>query len=297
MKIPGQRTPDTSRVEELVREHLPLVGHVVREMAMRLPAHVDNGDLSGAGTLGLLQAARAYDPSTGVPFGRYAATRIRGAVLDELRGLDMVSRGVRSRGREMNVAEDSLTAALGRRPSRQEIAEALGVDVAEVDRRRADSDVSVSSLDAPVGGAGEEALARTWAEGLAEDRPGPEELALRAERLRVLGACLDALPERLRAVAVGSYLEQRPMAELAEELGVTESRISQLRTEALGMLREAMHSVLEPALVPAPARPGGAVARRKEAFYAQVALHAAAAGVGSLASQATAREALVAQTA
>ncbi|MEJ5914253.1 sigma-70 family RNA polymerase sigma factor [Pseudokineococcus sp. 1T1Z-3] len=287
---------DAAAVEALVTAHLPLVGHVVREVAMRLPSHVDATDLSGAGAAGLLQAARGYDEETGVPFARYASTRIRGAVLDELRSMDLMSRGVRSRGRELHVVEDGLTAALGRRPSRAELAAALGVDVAEVDRRRTESGVTVSSLDAPVTGGtgGEDALVRTWAEGLSDERPGPEELALRAERMTVLGASVAALPERLRAVVVATFLEQRPLCEVAEELGVTESRVSQLRTEALGLLRAAMDTVLEPR-GPAPA-PTGVAARRREAFYAEAALHAAAAGVGSRARSAQAREQLAARS-
>ncbi|WP_298802770.1 sigma-70 family RNA polymerase sigma factor [uncultured Pseudokineococcus sp.] len=299
---PRSASPRTSRrdaaaVEALVTAHLPLVGHVVREVAMRLPAHVDSGDLAGAGAAGLLQAARGYDEETGVPFTRYASTRIRGAVLDELRVMDLVSRGVRSRGREMHGVEDSLTATLGRRPTREELAGAMGVGTAEVDRRRAESGVTVSSLDAPVAGSGDggEALARTWAEGLADERPGPEELALRAERMRVMGAGVAALPERLRRVVVGTFLEQRPLAEVAEELGVTESRVSQLRTEALGLLRAGMEAVLEPQR-PAEA-PVGVAARRREAFYADVALHAAAAGVGSAARSAQAREELASRAA
>jgi len=309
--IPTQRTAETARsalprssasprrdaaaVEALVTAHLPLVGHVVREVAMRLPAHVDSADLAGAGAGGLLQAARGFDEATGVPFARYASTRIRGAVLDELRVMDIVSRGVRSRGREMHGVEDSLTAALGRRPTREELAGALGVGVSEVDRRRAESGVTVSSLDAPLGGSadGGDALARTWAEGLADDRPGPEEIAVRAERMRVMGASVAALPERLRRVVVGTFLEQRPLSEVAEELGVTESRVSQLRTEALGLLRAAMDSVLEPR--PVAERPTGVAARRREAFYADVALHAAAAGVGSAGRRAEARQELAAR--
>jgi len=295
---PRATTPrrDAAAVEALVTAHLPLVGHVVREVAMRLPAHVDNADLAGAGSAGLLQAARGYDESTGVPFARYASTRIRGAVLDELRVMDLVSRGARSRGREMHGIEDSLTATLGRRPTREELAGALGVGVTEVDRRRAESGVTVSSLDAPLGGSGDgDALARTWAEGLADERPGPEELALRAERMRVMGASVSALPERLRRVVVGTFLEQRPLSEVAEELGVTESRVSQLRTEALGLLRAAMDAVMEPR--PTAERPVGVAARRREAFYADVALHAAAAGVGSAVRCADAREELAARAA
>ena len=256
--------------EVLVREHLQVVGYVVREMLGRLPAHVCRDDLAGAGMVGLTQAAAAYDPESGVPFARYASTRIRGALLDELRSMDWVSRGARSRGREVTRAEDELTTRLGRRPTDAEVAAAVGVAESEVDRRRADADRVVLSMDAADGAAGIE---------VADTDATPEERLLHSEQLGYLRAAMAALPERHRAVATGFYLEQRPMVELASELGVTESRISQLRSEAMALLRDGMNSQLDPHLVPSPRRPDGAVARRREAFYAQVAAQAATAGV------------------
>ena len=99
---------------------------------------------------------------------------------------------------------------------------------------------------------------------------------LQAERMRYLAAAVSALPERLRAVVEGSFLQQRPLAELAEELGVTESRISQLRTEALALLRDGVLTHLDPAQVTVPVRPEGVAARRRIAYFAQVAAFAAA---------------------
>src|SRR2546422_319159 len=100
-------------VEDLVRSNLPLVGHLVREMLGRVPSHVSQEDLISAGMAGLASAAQAFDPERGIPFGGFATPRIRGALLDELRGQDWASRSVRSRARRMEAAQQELTASLG----------------------------------------------------------------------------------------------------------------------------------------------------------------------------------------
>src|SRR5689334_11939711 len=126
-------------VEDLVRAHLPLVGHLVRELASRLPAHVNREDLVSAGMAALAAAAKGYDPERGTPFGSFATVRIRGALLDELRGLDWASRSVRSRARKVENAQQQLTSTLGRTPTNQELAETLGVAVDEI--KSVDDDV------------------------------------------------------------------------------------------------------------------------------------------------------------
>jgi RNA polymerase sigma factor for flagellar operon FliA len=257
--------------EQLVRDHLPVVGYVVHEVAGRLPGHVDRDELVSAGMAGLVAAARAYDRSTGVPFARYANTRIKGAVLDELRSMDWSSRGARRRSRELGDTEETLSARLGRTPTTAELAGELRVEVAELDRRRGERERALLSLDA-FDGAVADSLPST-------STPDPEQHALAVERLGYLRASLEALPERLRAIVVGTFLEQRPMAEIAAELGVTESRVSQLRTEALALLRDAMNSQLDPQRLPASGTLGPTVTRRREALYAQVAANALAGGV------------------
>src|SRR5437763_11920918 len=122
----------TAVTEELVRSHLPLVGHLVRELLSRVPAHVSREDLLSAGMAALAMAAQSFDPERGIPFGAFAGTRVRGALLDELRSLDWASRSVRREARRIDEAEQRLTAALGRTPSRQELAAALGVGVDEL---------------------------------------------------------------------------------------------------------------------------------------------------------------------
>src|SRR5436190_15034154 len=119
--------------EQLVREHLPLVHYAVSEMATKVPRHVSRDDLVSAGMAGLAQAARSFDPSRGINFDRYASTRIRGSLLDELRDRDWASRSVRSKARKVTAASEELTAKLGRTPSSDEIAGHLGMETTAVD--------------------------------------------------------------------------------------------------------------------------------------------------------------------
>ncbi len=253
-------------VTDLVVEHLPIVGYNVSEILHRVPPTVSRDELASAGALALVLAARAYDPSTNVPFARYATLRIKGALLDELRSMDWASRGARRRSRELEAATDRLRGALGRTPTRTELAETLGVAVAAVDEARADAERRVLSLDVP---------GTPVAETLRDAQQTPEEHLLAGERVHWLRAAVTELPERLRVVIAGLYLEDRSIADLAEDLGVTQSRISQLRTEALGLLRDGLNTAFDPDLVAAPSRPDGVAERRRQAYYASVAARAA----------------------
>jgi RNA polymerase sigma factor for flagellar operon FliA len=251
-----------AELDSLVRAHLPLVGHLVREMLGRLPAHVSREDLVSAGMAALAGAGRSFDPSRGIPFGSFATTRIRGALLDELRGLDWASRSVRARARRVETVQQELTGRLGRTPTQTELAEALGVAVEEL--KSIDEDVQravVLSLQGFAAGSAEELVPERTA--------GPEDLILHRERIGYLHQAINALPERLRTVITAYFFDERPMNDIAAELGVTESRISQLRAEALVLLRDGLNSHLDPELLAGPG--GGCVARRREAYYAQIA--------------------------
>ena len=250
------------RRADTVRAHMPLVGHLVREMLARVPAHVNRDDLLSAGYAALVAAARGFDEDRGVPFARFAAARVRGALLDELRGLDWASRSVRQRARRTDSARQELTAELGRTPSVAEVAQRLGCTVEDIEA--GDDDVQRAVVFSLQG------FAVAGADDMVTDRgPGPEELLIRRERLGYLRHAIDALPERLRAVVTGYFFEERPMAQIAAELGVTESRVSQLRAEALGLLRDGLNAHLDPGL----ARPvkDGCVARRRAAYYDAIA--------------------------
>jgi RNA polymerase sigma factor for flagellar operon FliA len=251
-------------IDDLVRNHLPLVGHLVREMLGRLPAHVSREDLISAGMAALAGAAKNFDPTRGTPFGSFATARIRGALLDELRGLDWASRSVRSRARRVDAAQQQLTGALGRTPTSAELADALGVSVDEL--KAIDEDVQravVLSLQGFTAGTAEDLVP--------ERAAGPEELLIHRERIGYLHHAIEALPDRLKQVVTAYFFDERPMLEIAEELGVTESRVSQLRGEALTLLRDGLNSHLDPELMGGPNRPDGCVARRREAYYAQIA--------------------------
>ena len=252
--------------DALVVQNLALVGYHVSEVLMRVPPTVSRDDLASAGSLALVLAARAYDPSTGVPFARYAALRIRGALVDELRSMDWATRGARHRARELATTNDRLSGALGRTPTRGELAAALGTDVAGVDQAREDAARRVLSIDATV---------HPVADLITDDSPGPEESLLIAERLRYLRAGVGTLPERLRRVVEELFFNDKPVAELADELGVTQSRISQLRTEALTLLRDGLNASLDPDLVPSSGRPEGVAERRRQTYFAAVAARAA----------------------
>jgi RNA polymerase sigma factor for flagellar operon FliA len=257
-------TPSPRSIEDLVRSHLPLVGHLVREMLGRLPSHVSREDLVSAGMAALAAAAKTYDPDRGTPFGSFATARIRGALLDELRGLDWASRSVRSRARRIDTAAQHLTATLGRTPTTTELAHTLGVGVDEI--QACDDDVQravVLSLQGFAAGTAEDMVPERTA--------GPEDLILHREKIGYLHHAIDALPERLRLVVSAYFFDERPMTDIATQLGVTESRVSQLRAEALTLLRDGLNAHLEPDLVDDPDRPGGCVARRREAYYSAIA--------------------------
>lgn len=259
----------TSDRDELVTTHIPVVTHIVRETMGRVPSHVNRDDLTSAGLTALVQASQSFEAERGVPFARYASTRIRGAILDELRGIDWASRSVRRRARDVDATRARLASILGRTPTPQEVADTLGLSPAEITAN--DDDISraqVLSLqgleDASMGAA------------LPSRGPTPEQLVEHRERLRYLVEAVAELPERLRIVVNDYFLLERPMAEIAEELGVSESRVSQIRAEALVLLRDALNHELDPHLLPAHARPTGSAARRREAYFAAVsARHAA----------------------
>lgn len=236
---PGsERARSRDDVDALVLAHLPLVGHCVGELIGRLPSHVDRDDLAGAGVEGLLQAARGWREETGVPFSAYARTRIRGAVVDELRAADWASRGARSRARRAAETTEQLTAALGRTPSTDELADAMGVAPEQVHRVRTETHRSyLTSLEeSHVGEDG----ARSVAETVQDPGMSPEEHVVLAEHVGRLRRAVDLLPDRVREAVRGHYLDEEPMASIAARLGVTESRVSQLRAEGVAMLRTVM---------------------------------------------------------
>ena len=265
MATPGTLTTEQrQREDDLVRRHLPLVGYAVAEMVNKVPRHVSRADLESAGMEGLAQAARSYDLARGIAFDRYASNRIRGALLDELRRRDWASRSVRSRARKVTAASDELTARLGHLVVGGPPAEAANLD-ARIVRSVHDDVFRASVLNF-------EAL-RTSPDGtsaMPADHETPDVVLVERERRAYLLDAVSSLPERLRHVVIGYFFEERPMQELADELGVTESRISQMRAEALVLLRDGLNSQLDPELL-GPQPKSTRVANKRAAFYASIA--------------------------
>lgn len=250
--------------EALIADNMALVGHMVREMLFKVPAHVHRDDLASAGYAALVTAAQHYDPGRGIPFGRFAALRVRGALLDELRSMDWASRSVRARARRADTARAELTAHLGRTPSPRELAELLGVGITELST--VDDDVQRAAVLSLQG------FAAGTAEDLITDQAmTPEELLLHRERLGYLHDAVAVLPDRLRHVVEASFLGERPLSEVAAELGVTESRVSQLRGEALALLKDGLTRHMEQRETATAA--DGCVARRRAVYAAQIAAY------------------------
>ncbi|HVF74099.1 MAG TPA: sigma-70 family RNA polymerase sigma factor [Acidimicrobiales bacterium] len=263
--IEERRAVERSNNEDkLVRENLALVDYAVTQIAARLPRHVPRDELTSAAMAGLAQAARSFDPSRDTRFDAYASARIRGALLDELRSRDWASRSVRSKARKMLAVHDELTASLGRAPSTDEVATKLGMDKVAVEALASDVHRSVVlNYDSVVADAGADAL-------LPCDSESPDIVLLERERRSYLIDAVAALPERLRLVVVGYFFEERPMQDLADELGVSPSRISQMRAEAVAMLKDGMNAHLDPECAEELPSESPRVARRKAAYVAAV---------------------------
>lgn len=250
--------------DQLVRDHLPLARRVVAELVSKMPRHAPKEDLLAAGMAGLAQAARNFDPSRGVPFHRYALTRVRGSLLDELRVHDWASRPVRAKARQMDAAAERLTAKLGRPPSPEELAAELKVPISSVRNLKGDLHRAVVlNYESILEGDSDSVL-------LGSNDGDPEGALLDRERNAYLVDAVRALPERLRTVVVGYFFQNRSMQELGAELKVSESRISQLRAEALDLLKDGLNTQLDPSLVAALASPSGRVARRRESYYSAI---------------------------
>lgn len=229
---------DVEARDRLVDRHLPLVHHVARRLERTTGFDVEYEDLVSAGSIGLLEAMASYDTSRGLAFSTHAAPRIRGAILDDRRRRDPLSRGVRRQEREIRRSERTLEATLGREPREHETARAMGVTSETLGGWRLDSEKAHAlSLDQPMDDGEGEGLA---AGDVVADESGEaiEERIVREDEARLVRDAILALPEQDRVVLSLYHFEELKLKEIAEVLGVTESRVSQIRTRALGRLRE-----------------------------------------------------------
>lgn len=262
---------ENQELSRLIEQHLPLVKHIVFQVAVHFPRHVDRDELARAGALGLVEAARRYDESRGVPFDRFAAQRIRGAILDAVRAADWAPRSVRTLARKLEMVEQRLATELGRVPSSIEMADALGMTREELARLQDRMFRSVVlALEHEVNEDSDEDLTLV---DVLSDRSTVEPLEeLETRELHAyLRDAVNLLPERQRLVIVGYFLEGRTSQELARFLGVTESRVSQLRSEALQMLKEGIEAQYTGSATAKPDPNLGRVARRKAGYAAAIA--------------------------
>ena len=229
-----KRTAHTPEANELVETHLELVGHVVNQVAARYPRHVDRQELWAAGAIGLVDASRRFNPDAGVPFARYATIRIRGAVIDSTRSRDWATRSLRRRARELNEVSRELEQVHGRSATTSELAEALDITEEEVGQRRhATTRATLLHLDQPVtdGEGNVDTLQSLIPEQALESLP--EGSLEQRELLGTIHVAVEHLDEVHREVVTRYFFGGELLQEIAESLGVTEARVSQIRSEAI----------------------------------------------------------------
>jgi RNA polymerase sigma factor for flagellar operon FliA len=265
---------DRSERNALVVENLPLVGYLVSEVWGRA-THLSRDDLASAGAVALITAAEAFDPTLGVPFGAYARRRVLGAFADEMRSTDWATRTIRHRIREVMQVKETLTAALGRDATVDEVASALGVDRAAAAEALADASRSISSIDESMG------------DILAAEMSSPEDSLITAERAGIVRAAVEALPEKMRYIVTEIYFNDRTVKDLAEELGATHSAISQHRSEGVRLLRDGLATHYADEAGTEAARTSRIAESRRSAYLARLAQTAGLgmAGVARLAPQ------------
>lgn len=234
----GAPAPLSVEQEQMLLEHLPIVRYIARSIHERLPQHVELEELIGAGTLGLVDAVRRFNPGKSVQFRSYAQFRVRGAILDSLRSLDWSPRELRRKGRMLAEASRSLQARLGRPPQETELANALELTLGELQSLTGRlKGLEIASLHAERGeDSGEEELAFLPA----KESENPLFQCLESEARRRLVSAIDALPERDRLVMTLYYFEEMTMREIGQVLGVVESRVSQIHHSALHRLRTSL---------------------------------------------------------
>lgn len=218
----------------MLTRHAPMVKIIVARMRHRLPAHADLEELESIGILGLLSAIERFDASRGYSFETYASIRIRGAILDELRAMDMIPRSVRTKQRKMQKAIETLEQDLGRSPTEEEIRHALDLDLPKYRRLKAQTlPLNFIFLDRsrlP----GESAPHETIAD---ESEPTCPDRLERTELQQLVAEKILELPKTQKKVLALYFFEEMRLAEIGRILGVSEARVSQIRSQALQTLR------------------------------------------------------------
>lgn len=225
--------------EQLITEYLPYVKRIVQRIAVHLPSGVDIDDLTSAGVIGLIEAVDRYDPARDNKFITYASFRIKGSILGELRARDILSRSNRKKVRDLEKAAVKLEQKLGRKATDSEVAEELQLDLDQYYQIKRFSGVSVISLDEINTFTNEEKenIKRYLIDNEPEDAltlTGLKEIK------EAIADAIEALPEKKRLVISLYYQDELTMKEIGKVLGYTESRVSQIHSEAVRLLRESL---------------------------------------------------------
>ena len=233
---------DATARERLVVAYSPMVKFVAGRLGAGLPSHVDDADLISYGLMGLIGAIERFEPERGIKFETFAMTRIRGAIIDELRSLDWVPRSVRSRAREIEAAQAKLEHELQRAPSEAELAARLDVSEEELQTSLLEiANSSVYALDELWTVSDSSGDQVSLLDTIADDRAAdPQEALASTEVKDLLTEAIGGLPEREQLVVALYYYENLTLREIGEVLGVTESRVSQLHTKAVMRLKSSL---------------------------------------------------------
>jgi RNA polymerase sigma factor for flagellar operon FliA len=234
---PSSEAPGPIDRDDIVVSYLPRIEKLAKALARRLPPHVPLEDLVSAGAMGLLDAAGRYDPGRGERFDIYVEHRIRGAMLDELRSHDSLSRDLRSRSKRRDQAVTKLEREMGRAPSSEDVAGELGIEIEEYERLldRVHRGTTISAEALTRDGSGAQAFADPTI-------PDPFKVVAARELRDLLARALASLPDRLQLVASLYYRDGLKLSEIGARLGVTEARACQLRGEAVRQLRSVLRA-------------------------------------------------------
>jgi RNA polymerase sigma factor for flagellar operon FliA len=238
---------DQKARDRLILTYSPLVKYVAGRLSVGLPSHVEEGDLVSYGLLGLINAIERFEIDRDIKFETYAISRIKGAIIDELRSMDWVPRSVRSRAREIERAIGGLENKLKRAPTDEEICAEIGITQDEFHTNLAAIHrSSVAALDElwtiASSGGDTVALIDTIEDPQADD---PARAFQSVETREALAEAIRRLPERERLVIALYYYEELTLREIGEILGVTESRVSQLHTKAVLRLKVRLNATLD----------------------------------------------------
>jgi RNA polymerase sigma factor for flagellar operon FliA len=227
---------DTAR-DAILCENLSLVHHVARQLSRSLAVEADFDELVSAGTIGLMTAVKAFDARRGLAFSTFAVPRIRGSILDELRRQDHVPRSIRRKARDISRARESLMRQLGRTPQDTELALQLGTDVQTLWRWQSEVEGSVHLSLTSTTGEGRGTTTPSRVDFLRNDEEGADERLSRESEVAQLREAILRLNDQERTVLSLYYFEELKSADIADVLGISESRVSQIRSKALGRLR------------------------------------------------------------